>query len=151
MSSGALLRPGWVVTAAHCVIDYGEPVIGIAVVLHEDDGEKVYIVPENTTSIFVPDSYSPETQPFEEEFFGDIALIRMKELENLNISYPRLPYSREEVDEAPIVVAAGVGLDQTQWEADMLEFVTVNIISGIGETPDFVEIPLGTSHLIRSF
>ncbi len=139
------MQPGWVVTAAHCVIEYGEPVIGIAVVLHEDDGEKSYIVPEETTSIFVPDAYSPETQPYEEEFFGDIALIRIKELETLDITYPRLPDSRTEVDEAPVTVAAGVGLDQTQWEADVLEFVTVDIISGIGETPDFAAIPLGTS------
>lgn len=49
------------------------------------------------------------------------------------------------MDEAPVTVAAGVGLDQTQWEADVLEFVTVDIISGIGETPDFAAIPLGTS------
>ncbi len=141
---GALLQPGWVITAAHCVIDFGEPVLGIAVVLHEADGKKKYIVPENVTSIFVPEEYSPETQPYEEEFYGDIALIRIEELEDISVSYPRLPNSREEVDQAPVVVAAGVGLDHTQREADELEFVTVAIISGVGETPDFAEIPLGT-------
>jgi hypothetical protein len=126
------------------VVDFGEPILGIAVVLREADGKKKYIVPENVTSIFVPEEYSPETQPYEEEFYGDIALIRIKELEDISVSYPRLPNSREEVDQAPVVVAAGVGLDHTQRMADELEFVTVAIISGVGETPDFAEIPLGT-------
>jgi hypothetical protein len=126
------------------VVDFGEPILGIAVVLHEADGKKKYIVPENVTSIFVPEEYSPETQPYEEEFYGDIALIRIEELEDISVSYPRLPNSREEVDQAPVVVAAGVGLDHTQRMADELEFVTVAIISGVGETPDFAEIPLGT-------
>ena len=124
---------------------------GIALILHGDDGERTYIVPEGLTQIYVPSEYSPETQTFEEEFYGDIALIRVPELRNLDIEYPRLPKSREEVKAGTLLVAAGVGLDETQREADQLEFVSVDMISDVGITPDFTPWPIGTLHGIPSY
>lgn len=129
--------------------EYGGGVFGVNFVLHLDDGLRQLVVPEDTTTAYIPKEYDPLNQPFEEEFYGDIALIHLPELVTIgNVQYPRLPESREEVNAAPVLVAGGVGEEETGQTGETLEFVTVGLASAVGETPAFAPWPIESDHFV---
>lgn len=125
----------------------GQSARGLNLILHEDEGQFNLIQPTNYSVLFVNPEYDPVNQPFEEEYRGDIALLRVPDLINMkNVNYPVLPTSREQVNANPILVAGGVGLDETQDTADRLEFVTVSMMTPLGVTPDWSPFPIESDH-----
>ena len=149
------LQRGWLLSAAHCFVDNDRiPLRRISAAtfaIRSGDGSIEIIDPANELEVFIPDAYHPSIQNLEDEFYGDIALIRLPELENhTDIAYPRFPNTREEAELAQILVAIGKGeIDSTGRSAKELEFVSLTREGGIGETPAFAsELPIESDHFV---
>ena len=139
---GTLLAPGWVVTAAHCVMSTDRQTIdGVKFRLHDRDGGHTVVLPSNF-SLFVPDGYHPDQKWAPSDmFFGDIALIQVPDLFDLDEVYPQLPENRDQVKNAPILVVAGTGLDAQGSRSNELTFITLSMYGGAGEAPHPFRIP----------
>lgn len=140
---GTALSGGWVISAAHCVVDNDRNLLSrsISFTVHDHNGMEEVIDPTGKTRIYIPDTYHPSMKSDKDMYEGDIALLHVPELaDRTDIAYPRLPSSIEDLDAAPILVAVGVGDTGAGSPADELEFVSITSRGRGGTAPDGVEV-----------
>ena len=138
---GAIIGPGIILTAAHCVVDdYRDPFFDIYVkVKNETDA----YIDADVSEFVIPDAYYPAIQPYSSEYYGDIALLRINP--NITRHRIRLPKSPEDLEMAPILVGSGKGLTEGNKMSKQLEFVSVQRVSNL---PNNSMLALEEDHFI---
>ena len=138
---GTIVAPGVVLTAAHCVVDdYRDPYLDAYVLLK--NGTDTFTEVE-VSEFAIPDAFYPAMQPYKDQYFGDIALLRINP--NVTKYSIRLPTSEDDLDKAPILVGSGKGLTEGNKLSKQLEFVSVR---KVGSVPDGSELVLEEDHFV---
>lgn len=143
---GTIIAKGVVLTAAHCVVDdFRDPFYDMFVMVKNgttENGTDIY-EDADVYQIAIPDAFYPAMQPFKDQYYGDIALLRI----NPNITKDRvlLPTSPQQLDEAPILVGSGKGLDEMHTLSKNLEFVSLRKIE---EVPGGSALVLEDDHFV---
>ena len=131
------LSSQWLLTAAHCVVETDRrPIQALSLTVHGDrDGQQDIFYALDEVELFVPASYYPSirSEARSDKYYGDIAMIYLPKEVSFNITYPRLPLGRNEVEEAPTLVAVGVGLTESGLREGELEFVSLAKEGRVGE------------------
>lgn len=149
-----VLEGGWVISAAHCFYDMDRSARSgnsyLSFVLHTDGEQREVIQPASDLEIYIPTEYHPWMMSEKEMFYGDVAMFHVPELGNRrDIVYPRLPTSREEADDATMLITVGVGMTETGYRAERLEFMSVLREGAVGETPAFSDdYPIESDHFV---
>jgi len=143
---GTIIDRGILLTAAHCIVDdYRDTYFDSYVMLKngtDENGTNTY-VETDVLEYAIPDAYFPAIQPYADQFYGDIALLKIDP--NLTKHRVRLPSSPEDLDEAPILVGSGKGLTEDKKLSKKLEFVSVQKLQ---EVPNSSRLVLEEDHFI---
>ena len=130
MECGAsIIGKGVVLTAAQCVVDENRTPYDVYVTVFSDkqgigstwNGTLASI---NTAAldVAIPDAYHPAQADWKDQYYGDIALIRVDP--EVTHSYVSLPENEEE-STGPIMIVSGMGMDEMQEFNSKLEFASV--------------------------
>lgn len=143
---GTIIAEGVILTAAHCVVDsFREPFFDISILLPngtDENGTSTYM-DVDVSQISIPDVYNPAEQPYQDEYYGDIALLRVNP--NVTKHRVRLPMSKKDLEEAPVLIGSGTGLDEEKKLSKKLEFVSVQKVDKV---PNGSTLALEKDHFI---
>jgi secreted trypsin-like serine protease len=142
----SVIAEGVILTAAHCVVDDYRNPYDLFVTLFSDKDSKgngtMKSITTQALDVAIPDVYNPAFADWKDEFYGDIALVRVDP--NLTHSFVLIPQTKEE-SSAPIMLASGMGLDETQKESPFFEFVSL-----VKKTkpPQYSQLELEKDHFV---
>ena len=156
---GAVIAEGVIVTAAHCVVDDRRspfPIITAKVATDAAINGTVSFRDARVIDIAIPNEFYPDIQPYADKFYGDIALVRIDPnatMESSIVSLPPAIPKRQNLttdattllNEGDLLVASGMGLDETMNSSSVLEYVTVFYSETV---PEYSKVVIERDHFI---
>lgn len=160
---GAVIADGVIATAAHCLVDDRRtpfPIITAKVATNAAINGTMSFRDARVIDIAIPNEFYPDIQPYADKFYGDIALVRVDPnttIESSIVALPPVPAETAGVEgakmrnmttqlgEGDLLVASGMGLDETMNSSKILEFVTVFYSETV---PEYSKIVIEQDHFI---